>query len=152
MSTRTIMFVCTGNVCRSPMAEYLLRHRLPRGSEWAVCSAGTSTGFGMPASLFAATALDEERIDLSPHQSRPLTRELVDAASLIVVMTSRHRDFIKATYPDAAEKIFMLKSFDPIGGGDVDDPIGLTLETYRQIRDEIDRALPGLMSFMETLE
>ena len=146
------MFVCTGNVCRSPMAEYLLRHRLLPDSEWVVCSAGTSAGFGMPASGFAESVLREKRIDLSPHQSRPLTRELVDAASLIVVMTSGHRDFIRAIYPDATEKIFLLKSFDPIGGGDIDDPIGLTVDTYRQIRDDIDRALPGMMSFMDTLE
>jgi protein-tyrosine-phosphatase len=152
MSTRTVMFVCTGNVCRSPMAEHLLRRRLPPDSGWEVCSAGTSAGFGMPASGFAVSVLREKQIDLSTHQSRPLTRELVDAASLIVVMTAGHRDFIRAVYPDALEKIFLLKSFDPIGGGDIDDPIGLTVETYLQIRDDMDRALPGLMSFMETLE
>jgi len=146
------MFVCTGNVCRSPMAEYLLRHRLPPDSAWEVGSAGTSAGFGMSASRFAVTALREKQVDLSMHQSRPVTRDLVDVASLIVVMTAGHRDFIRAVYPDAKEKIFLLKSFDPVGGGDIDDPIGLTVETYRQIRDDIDRALPGLMTFMETLE
>ena len=152
MSRRTLMFVCTGNVCRSPMAEYMLRRRLGTDREWDVCSAGTSAGYGMPASGSAEEVLSEMGIDLAPHRSRPLTREGVDAASLIVVMTASHRDFIRTAYPDAAEKVFLLKSFDPVGSGDVDDPIGMTADTYRAISDEIDRALPGLMAFMATLE
>jgi protein-tyrosine-phosphatase len=133
------------------MAEHLLRHRLGPDSDWDVSSAGTSGGYGMTASRFAVDAMGEMGLDLSTHRSRPLTREVVDGASLIVVMTGGHRDFIRAAYPGATEKVFLLKSFDP-GGGDIDDPIGMTADTYRQVRDEIDRALPGLIAFMETLE
>ena len=152
MSKRVIMFVCTGNVCRSPMAEYLLRQRLGPGADWEVCSTGTSAMSGMTASFSAVEVLNEGGIDLSPHRSRPLTRELVDTASLIVVMAAGHRDFIRTVYPDAVEKVFLLKSFDQGHQGDVEDPIGMTADTYRQIRNEIERALPGVMSFMKTLE
>lgn len=152
MSKRTIMFVCTGNICRSPMAEYMLRRRLGPNTNWTVCSTGTSAGRGMPASRAAEVVMSEMGIDLTPHRSSPLTREGVDAASLIVVMAGGHRDFIRTVYPDATEKVFLLKSFDPVGSGDVDDPIGMTADTYRGISDEIDRALPGLMTFMDTLE
>ena len=152
MPMRSLVFVCTGNVCRSPMAEHLLRRRLGPGSDWDVSSAGTSGGYGLPASRTAVEALDEIGLDLSSHRSRPLTREAVDDASLVVVMTADHRDFIRAVSPGAMEKIFLLRSFDPAGAGDIEDPIGSSADTYRRVRDEIDRALPGLVSFMETLE
>ena len=152
MSKRTLMFVCTGNICRSPMAEYLLRDRLGPEADWEVGSAGTSAGHGMQASDSAVETLREKGLDLSRHRSQPLSRELVDGASLVVVMTAGHRDFIRTAYPDAAEKVFLLKSFDPVNGGDMDDPIGLTTDIYRDIGGEIDRALPGLITFMKTLE
>ena len=152
MSKRMLVFVCTGNICRSPMAEYLLKSRLGPDTDWEVCSVGTHAGYGMRASDSAVETLREKGIDLSLHRSQPVTRELVDAASLIVVMTATHRDSIRAAYPDAAEKVFLLKSFDPINGGDIDDPIGSTTDVYRDIGGEIDRALPGLIIFMKTLE
>ena len=152
MSKRMLMFVCTGNVCRSPMAEYLLRDRLGPEADWEVCSAGTSAGHGMQASDSAVETLREKGLDLSPHRSRPLSRELVDAASLIVVMTAGHRDFIAATFPGAMEKVFLLRSFDPLGSGDIDDPIGMEIDTYCGVRDDIERCLPGLIAFMNSLE
>ena len=152
MSKRTVMFVCTGNLCRSPMAEYMLRERLGWYTGWVVSSAGTHASSGLPATRFAVQALKESGITLGPHLSRPVNGELVDDASLIVVMTAGHRDWLMAAYPRAKEKIFLLKSFDPQGSGDIVDPIGSTEGTYRSVRDEIENALPGLVSFMENLE
>jgi protein-tyrosine phosphatase len=80
-------------------------------------------------------------------------REVIDASSLIVVMTASHRDQVRMQYPEAGEKVFLLRSFDPsASGGDVEDPIGGSLETYRRVRGRIEEALPELISFMKTLE
>ena len=152
--SKMILFVCTGNICRSPMAEYLLKHRLGSGSDWQVLSAGTHAYDGMRGSRAAVEALKELKIDMNGHLSRPLTRELVDAASLIVVMTASHLAHLRAEYPGVIEKAFLLKSFRAGAGrgADVEDPIGASVAVYREIRDEIDAELPDLIAFMKSLE
>lgn len=153
MSNRLIVFVCTGNICRSPMAEYLLRDRLGGDSGWEVASAGVMAGRGMPASRSGAEVLAGKGIDMGPHTSRPLDAELVDDATLIVVMTTSHREQVLQLFPSAREKVFLLKSFDSAGNDeDVDDPIGATIDVYHRICGEIESALPGLIEFMERLQ
>jgi len=153
MPDSLLLFVCTGNICRSPMAEYLLRARLGPDSRWRVASAGVSAPAGLPASEPAVAALREKGIDLRPHRSRALSRELIDDALLIVVMTAAHLAQIRMMNPGAVEKGFLLKLFDPAAGGrDIEDPLGLSVEGYRLTRDEIDAALPGLAAFMDSLD
>ena len=147
-----IIFVCTGNICRSPMAEFLLRDKLGAESEWTVGSAGTFAGNGMRASREAVDVLAELNIDGSSHRSSFLDGELVDASTVIVVMTSGHKHHIELMYPNAAEKVFLLKSFSRNDKGDVRDPIGASTGVYRQIRDEISEALPGLIEFLDNLK
>lgn len=135
------------------MAEHLLRSRLGRDSGWTVCSAGVSAVAGMPASAAGVEAMRECGSDLSSHRSRPVDSAAVDAAAVIVVMTAAHCGQMKALFPHAAQKVFLLKSFTPEGGtGDVRDPIGASVDVYRSIRDEIAEALPGLISFLECIE
>lgn len=152
MQKRLLVFVCTGNVCRSPMAEYLMRRRLGSSPQWTVTSAGLSAMPGMPASRNAVTVLEELGVDLTPHRSRQLTRDLVDGASVIVVMTASHRDQVQMLFRHAREKIFLLRSFDPVAGlVDLEDPIGAEVEIYRHIRDAIESSLPGLAEFLRGL-
>lgn len=153
MPKRVVLFVCTGNVCRSPMAEHLMRDRLGKDSDWTTQSAGLSAINGLPASGAAAQVLREWGCDMGAHRSRAATREAVDGASLIVVMTAAQRDETADLFPGSEEKTFVLKSFDPSGSkGDIADPIGSSADVYRKIRDEIADALPGLQQFMARLQ
>jgi protein-tyrosine-phosphatase len=151
MSDKMVMFVCTGNICRSPMAEYMFRNQIKNSHPaWQVCSAGVMAGRGAPASRFGVKALRELAIEMKPHRSQPVTDELVEKSNLIVVMAAGHRDVLLERYPAADNKIRLLKSFDPASdGGDVFDPIGMSLDVYRHIRDEIANAMWGLENALD---
>jgi protein-tyrosine-phosphatase len=147
-----ILFVCTGNICRSPMAEYIFRDHFAKAQGWRVASAGTIGMPGVAPSRAAIKALKDLGIDGRPHRSQPLTAQLVAEAAIIVVMTASHRQECLSRFPHVADKIFLLKSFDAASdGGDVDDPIGLPLPVYRAVRDEIANALWGLHAHVQQM-
>ncbi|OGV40618.1 MAG: ribose 5-phosphate isomerase B [Lentisphaerae bacterium GWF2_57_35] len=131
------------------MAEYILRHRLGKTIEWKISSAGVMAPIGMPASREAVQALAEWGLDLSPHRSRMLSRDLVQKAALILVMTESHKQDIVHAFPEAADKVFLLKSFGTDKAvGDIADPIGQSVQRYRQARDEIDGAISDFVLHM----
>jgi glycine hydroxymethyltransferase len=145
---KNVLFVCTGNVCRSPMAEGLFRRLLAGRDDIRVQSAGVSAGRGMPASRHAVQALSVDGVDLADFRSQPLSEELVGQATHIFVMTRDHKRLIELLFPEAAEKTYLLREFEP-GAPDVPDPIGLGRETYERCRDILKRALPALLRFVE---
>jgi len=148
----TVLLVCTGNVCRSPMAEFLLRRWLGPDSSWDVISAGVSTFDGLPPSEEAVTALQEKGMDASGHRSRFLNEALVDSADAIVVMTRNHRRMVLDRFPRARERVVLLNEFSPLRKGeDVEDPIGMSQDVYRACRDEMDAAMPDLVLYLHEL-
>ncbi len=156
-----VLFVCTGNTCRSPMAEGILRTMLKQEgvSNVEVASAGTHDLQFAPASVFAVEAAKEKSVDISRHRSRRLTGEMIGQADLILVLSQEHLEHVGRVHPAAAGKVYLLKSFPFKEGASngagkpgvfsIKDPIGGDLEDYRsgfsEIEKEIKRILPELV-------
>jgi glycine hydroxymethyltransferase len=145
---KTILFVCTGNVCRSPMAEGLFRHALKGRKDISVYSAGVSAPKGAKASQHALEALDELGIQLGSFRSQPVTEELLERCTHVFTMTRDHYRILDLLYPEHAGKIRLLGEFTA-RGGDIPDPIGQGLSVYRKCRDVIKSALDHLIDFVD---
>jgi len=148
---RDLVFVCTGNICRSPMAEYLFRDMIRDSHpDWRISSAGVAASYGIPASRFAVQVLAEKGIDLQGHRSQPVIPQMAATARLFVVMTSGHQAYLRDLYPATNDKTELLLAFKPQGvETDLLDPIGLSLDVYRYVRDEIFDALVELQKKLD---
>src|SRR5207249_8304985 len=152
---KTILFVCTGNVCRSPMAEGIFRQAVKGRGDYRVLSAGLGAMEGQPPSAYAVQAVRELGIDISGQRSRMLTPELVQDADFIFGMTHNHIDTVILLYPQAADKTFLLREFDEtldFFEKDISDPIGGSYEVYLNCRDQIEQGIVSLLRFLERSE
>src|SRR3954451_4548271 len=149
---KTVLFICTGNVCRSPMAEGIFRRAVQGRGDYRIFSAGLGAMEGQPPSPYGVQAVRELGIDISNQRSRMLTPELVQQADYIFGMTHSHIDTVMMLYPQAAEKTFLLREFDDtldFFEKDISDPIGGSYEIYLTCRDQIEQGIPSILRFIE---
>ncbi|HEX9074262.1 MAG TPA: low molecular weight protein arginine phosphatase [Anaerolineae bacterium] len=150
----TVLFVCTGNVCRSPMAAALFNRRARRAGEhdqFTARSMGTWSVDGQPASGFAINMMAERGLDLRTHRARTLTRQDLATADLVIVMTRGHRDALGAEFPEFRNKLHLMSELsgriydiaDPYGG-----PLSEYRECARQLEDLIENGYDQIKSWL----
>lgn len=151
----SILYVCTGNICRSPLGEAQLRdYAASRGLEerLAVSSAGTHAWDGNPATSEAIIAAARHGLDLAGHRAREVRRSIIDDADIILAMTQQHYNFLLHSFPESKNKLYLALLFSrglegqPQAATDVRDPIGESVGFYLDVLEMLKPTLPGILS------
>ena len=149
---QNILYVCAGNICRSPMAEWQLKTLL-RENPISGIQAGSAGLIALPgnsASFNAVRIARENSISLEEHKARLITAELIDSADLVLVMESHQGHELIADHPQAAEKILLLRHFARYGSRErgISDPYGRQLEAYRFCFEDIKECVESLYEWL----
>jgi protein-tyrosine-phosphatase len=140
-----VLFVCTANICRSPMTagifNKILKEENPEG-EWRVESAGTWGLDGEPAAAGSLAVMKNNGIDISEHRARSVSKDLLQVFDLILTMESGQKESMRVEFPEVSDRIFLLSEMVN-QKQDVDDPYGGVFSEYEQAADEIEEYLMG---------
>lgn len=148
-----ITFVCTGNTCRSPIGEYLLKDAIQNEEQslhkFEVVSAGVAAYPGDAISLNSAETLSDLGIDASMHRSQPVSEDLINQSILVVCMTSSHQDVVQAYFPEHPHIHLISDFIEDDSITEVSDPFGANIDAYHQTRDQIALAIPSILAFLK---
>jgi len=150
---KSVLFVCTGNTCRSPMAEGLFRKALGARRDFEVGSAGIAAYPGDSPNPETVKLLAGRGINLDGFKSQPVSPEVLEQATHVFAMTSGHLEALENLFPDYADKFYLVCEFVDIPGrgvaADVPDPIGMGRKAYEETAVTLDQAIPTLLAFID---
>ena len=152
-SKKRVLFVCTGNTCRSPMAEGLFSKLVSGRNDFSVASAGVSASSGDSANPETELILKKRCASLSQFTSKPVTPKILEEATHVFAMTSSHLATLEARFPEYSEKYHLACDFVDLPGkgigADVPDPIGMGRRAYEETAATLDAALPMILSYID---
>ena len=134
----SVVTVCTGNICRSPLAEYLFRSRL-EGVSAKVSSAGIQALVNQPADGLAQEIAQTHGLDLSPHLGRQVEKSVLEEHELVLVMEDHHRDYIRSRFPQVSGKVFLLGKWEE--EMQISDPYKKSPDFFKEVYSQIDRSV-----------
>lgn len=147
----TVLFICTGNTCRSPLAEGLMRAAVEEEGIKAR-SAGVSAWPGAAMSPESSELLRERGASLAGFRSRAVSIDLIREATVVVCMTTGHLRILKEEYPEEVEKFYLAGDFAGEPGTDVPDPIGMGPGAYGEVAETFDKMIEGLKKYLASLK
>jgi protein-tyrosine phosphatase len=145
---KKILIVCVGNVCRSPIAEYLFSHHLaPTGSR--IASAGIGALVGKPMDATALQLLAGCGVDGSSHRARQLSSLMLRDADLVLAVQRKHAESIRRAVPESSGKVMLLDRW--CGAGDIPDPYQRDRETFESVFGMIERSVLAWMTYLQPI-
>lgn len=154
-ASKQILFVCTGNTCRSPMAEGLLRKAAAGRDDIEVGSAGVAAAKGGAVSRETLQALKKRGASLDDFKSRPVSDVVLKEATHVFAMTEGHLAALESRFPEYSDKYYLVREFagitDRSQGIDVPDPIGMGPAAYEEVAKILETAIPAILAYVDSV-